>query len=110
MKVLMESVLTGQLAPLPSCYSRELQELCYSILVADPNQRPSIAQLFETPYMQQILSDYEHSALQSPAIEEETKAMIAQGIADIRAIRPPSQSNSPSHGGENGAGKGNSEQ
>ena len=109
MKVLMESVLTGQLAPLPSRYSKELQELCYSILVPDPNQRPSIAELFQKPYMQQILSDYEHSSLTSPAIDNETKVLIQQGIADIRAIRPPSASNNKRVANSDGADGGAAE-
>jgi len=90
MKLLMETVLKGAIPELPPHYSPELRQLCLSILVPDPNSRPSIADLFQTPYLQKVLSDYEKSAAASTLIPAETKQMIEQAVADIRAIRPDS--------------------
>lgn len=88
MKPLMDSVLKGQIAPLPDHYSEDLRNLCNAMLIADPNDRPSIAKLFERPYLQKLLNDFEKSALASSHIDDETKVLITENIKEARDMKP----------------------
>jgi serine/threonine protein kinase len=88
MKALMETVLKGTIAPLPEQYSPELRDVCMALLVPDPNKRLSLAELFQRPYIVKILDDFEKSALASQLIDEDSKTLIRDNIAEIRSIKP----------------------
>eukprot|EP00744_Colponema_vietnamica_P008309 GILI01011862.1.p1 GENE.GILI01011862.1~~GILI01011862.1.p1 ORF type:complete len:446 (-),score=131.40 GILI01011862.1:219-1556(-) len=95
MRALMESVLSGKMAPLPSKFSPELQEVVRAILVEDPNKRPSIAELFQLPQMVKLLRDFEKSVQNSQLITADTKKQIQDNIREIREA-PVNESN-PAH-------------
>uniref|UniRef100_A0A7S1QLY7 non-specific serine/threonine protein kinase n=1 Tax=Neobodo designis TaxID=312471 RepID=A0A7S1QLY7_NEODS len=90
MKPLMESILKGQIPPLPSHFSQDLRDLCISMLEPDPNKRPSIALLFQKPYLQKLLNDFEKSAAASTLIDADTKALIKENIQEAREMKPDS--------------------
>lgn len=73
--------------PLPSKFSKDLQEVCMSILNPDPNIRPSIQQVLETPYCKKLLSDFERSVEASPLIDAATKASILKDLSEAGAQR-----------------------
>jgi serine/threonine protein kinase len=88
MKPLMDSVLKGQAPPLPQHFSQDLRDLCTAMLTPDPNQRPSIASLFQRPYLQKLLNDFEKSAAASTLIDAQTKALIKDNIQEARDMKP----------------------
>jgi serine/threonine protein kinase len=88
MKPLMESILKGSIPPLPSHFSQDLRDLCTSMLEPDPNKRPSIAALFERPYLQKLLNDFEKSASASTLIDADCKALIKANIQEAREMKP----------------------
>eukprot|EP00672_Neobodo_designis_P017269 CAMPEP_0174850900 /NCGR_PEP_ID=MMETSP1114-20130205/21199_1 /TAXON_ID=312471 /ORGANISM="Neobodo designis, Strain CCAP 1951/1" /LENGTH=434 /DNA_ID=CAMNT_0016085391 /DNA_START=30 /DNA_END=1334 /DNA_ORIENTATION=- len=55
MKGLMAKVNAGEYPPLPDKYSQDLKDVVKFILVTDANQRPSIAEIFELPYIKEGL-------------------------------------------------------
>jgi serine/threonine protein kinase len=88
MKPLMDSVLKGQIPPLPTHFSQDLRDLCLSMLVPDPNKRPSIASLFQKPYLEKLLADFEKSAVASALIDAETKKLIKENIKEAHDMKP----------------------
>ncbi|CAL5973743.1 Kinase [Hexamita inflata] len=57
MKELNRNVLKGQYAPLPAKYSKELRELCYSMLSNNPDKRPSVKEIFIQPFVEDHFKD-----------------------------------------------------
>ena len=84
MRALMDSVMAGDIPPLPDKFSNHLKEIVHAILVPDPNQRPNVAQLFAMPQMKKLLEDFEFSVNSSKLITDEQKKQIAENIKEIR--------------------------
>lgn len=84
MKNLMDSVLSGHMLPLPTKFSPDLQAVAMAMLQADPNKRPSIAEVFQLPHMVKLLRDFETSVKKSPFITDELKRQIQENINEIR--------------------------
>ncbi|CUE73253.1 serine-threonine protein kinase, putative [Bodo saltans] len=87
MRALMECVLSGNIPPLPTKFSSDLRAVCLAMLNPDPNQRPSIAELFAMPQMVKLLRDFEKSAQASPLINDELKKQIQDNINEIRETK-----------------------
>lgn len=87
MRALMECVLSGNIPPLPTKFSSDLRAVCLAMLNPDPNQRPSIAELFVMPQMVKLLRDFEKSAQASPLINDELKKQIQDNINEIRETK-----------------------
>ena len=100
MRALMDSVLSGKMPPLPEKFSPELQGIVKAILIQDPNNRPSIAELFHMPQMVKLLRDFEKSVQSSQLINAETKKQIQENINEIRAT--PVNDSSATHVGRVG--------
>jgi len=100
MRPLMESVLSGKMAPLPTKFSADLHAVCLAMLQPDPNTRPSIAELFHMPQMVKLLRDFERSARSSPLISDELKKQIQENINEIRET--PANETSTTHVGHVG--------
>ncbi|CAL6051499.1 Kinase [Hexamita inflata] len=49
LKMLLVKILDGKYQPIPSTYSKELQQIVAYMLQKDPNNRPSVAQLVQNP-------------------------------------------------------------
>ena len=49
MRDLVQNVMSGNVDPLPEVYSKELRDLCLSLLSLDPEKRPSVPEVFECP-------------------------------------------------------------
>lgn len=84
MKGLMAKVNAGEYAPLPTHYSRELQDLVRFILVTDANQRPSIAELLEQPFVKKGLSVLSDTLQKNTRISAEVKADFERQIAIVQ--------------------------
>ena len=85
MRALSEAVMTNKRdCELPPQYSHQLKELCNIMLQADPNRRPSCAQLFKLPHMVKLLSDFETSVDNSQLVSDALKRKIRENIAEIR--------------------------
>lgn len=84
MRALMDSVMAGDIPPLPDKFNNNLKEIVHAILVPDPNKRPSMAELFHMPQMKKLLSDFEYSVNNSALISADAKVQIAENIKEIR--------------------------
>eukprot|EP00796_Vickermania_ingenoplastis_P003396 gene3396-biopygen2123 len=51
MKGLMNKVLSGEYDPLPEVYSQDFRDVVRKILTCDPNERPSVHDIFRIPYV-----------------------------------------------------------
>lgn len=85
MRALSEAVMSNRRdCDLPPQYSPQLRELCDIMLNADPNQRPSCAELFKLPQMVRLLTDFETSVNSSQLVPDEVKRQVAENIREIR--------------------------
>ncbi|GET91954.1 serine/threonine-protein kinase a, putative [Leishmania tarentolae] len=85
MRALSEAVMNNRRdCELPQHYSRPLKDLCNIMLRADPNQRPSCAQLFKLPYMMKLLLDFGTSVDNSQLVSDALKKKIHANICEIR--------------------------
>ncbi|CAM40756.1 putative serine/threonine-protein kinase a [Leishmania braziliensis MHOM/BR/75/M2904] len=85
MRALSEAVMCSKRdCELPQHYSRALKELCNIMLRADPNLRPSCAQLFKLPYMMKLLMDFGTSVDNSQLVSDSLKTKIHTNICEIR--------------------------
>jgi len=88
MNGLKETVLKMEWSgPIPSKFSKDLQDVCYAILNPDPNARPSVSAILEMPYIKKILHDFERSVQSSPLIDEATKVRIVKDLKDAAEER-----------------------
>lgn len=85
MKGLMAKVLNGEYPPLPEKYSKEFRDVVKFILVVDANQRPSIADIFEVPYIKEGLRVFLETVKKNTRIPEETKAELQAHVTQIQA-------------------------
>lgn len=53
--LLVQSIVRGQVPPLPQAYSTELKALTLSLLSTDPQSRPSAAQALGLPFMRRFM-------------------------------------------------------
>jgi len=97
MNDLMDNVLNHRLPPLPQHYSPQLREVCLMLLDDDSTRRPSIAPVFQLPYVQKLLDDFEFSVKTSAQIAEDLKVHVVDDIQDIR--QTPLDVNSTAHTG-----------
>jgi serine/threonine protein kinase len=88
MRALMDSVMQGNIPPLPDKYGEGLKNIVAAMLVPDANKRPNTVQLFNMPAMKKLLADFEFSVNNSPLISAEDKQQIAENIKEIRETRP----------------------
>jgi len=85
MKGLMAKVLNGEFPPLPEKYSQEFRDVVRQILVVDANQRPSIAQVFEIPFIKEGLRVFMETVRKNTRIPEPIKEGLVQHVAQILA-------------------------
>jgi len=85
MKGLMAKVNAGDYAPLPDKYSRELHDLVRFILVTDANQRPSIAEIFEQPYVRKGLTVLAETLQKNARISPEVKKQFEEHISTVQS-------------------------
>ena len=76
MKSLMNKVLSGDYPPLPEKYSQELRDVIKFLLVTDANERPSIAEVFDLPYMQQGLKLFMETVRKNTRIADSAKESL----------------------------------
>jgi len=81
---LRDDVLMCLPPALPDTFSKELRDICMSMLQLDPNKRPGTTEIMRTEYMQKVLRNFEKSSLASRHIDEETKLLIKSNIAEMR--------------------------
>eukprot|EP00760_Papus_ankaliazontas_P011599 PhM_4_TR14873/c0_g1_i1/m.30110/K08857/NEK1_4_5; NIMA (never in mitosis gene a)-related kinase 1/4/5 len=82
MKGLMQRVLSGEYTPIPSQYSKEVSDLVRSILTVDPNSRPSMAQIFQNPYVQTTAKKLADAVDKNSKISQEFKVTLRQCIEE----------------------------
>lgn len=80
MKSLMNKVLTGEYPPLPEKYSQELKDVVKFLLVVDPNKRPSIADVFDLPYMKQGLRLFIDTVKKNARINDSAKESLEKHV------------------------------
>lgn len=88
MKGLMAKVVSGDFPPLPDKYSQEFRDVVKFILVTDANQRPSVSQIFELPYIKEGLRVFVETVKKNTRIPENIKTALADHVAQIQASKP----------------------
>jgi serine/threonine protein kinase len=94
MKGLMAKVVSGDFPPLPEKYSQEFRDVVKFILVTDANQRPSVPQIFELPYIKEGLRVFVETVKKNTRISDSVKAALAEHVAQIQASKPAEGSSS----------------
>eukprot|EP00760_Papus_ankaliazontas_P005124 PhM_4_TR12404/c0_g1_i1/m.98954/K08857/NEK1_4_5; NIMA (never in mitosis gene a)-related kinase 1/4/5 len=82
MKELMQKVLTKEIPPIPSHYSPAMSELVKAILVIDPKQRPSIADIFQIEYVRQSLKALNDVVKRNSRIPAQMKESLEKSITE----------------------------
>jgi serine/threonine protein kinase len=82
MKELMQKVLTKEIPPIPSHYSPAMAELIKAILIIDPKQRPSIADIFQIEYVKQNLKALGDVISRNARIPQAMKDSLGKSIAE----------------------------
>jgi len=95
MKGLMAKVLNGDFPPLPEKYSADFRDVVKKILVVDANQRPSIAQIFEIPYIKEGLRVFCETVQKNTRISQPNKEALLAHVAQIEQGRPSDSSSAP---------------
>eukprot|EP00759_Apiculatamorpha_spiralis_P015742 PhF_6_TR22319/c0_g1_i1/m.31592/K08857/NEK1_4_5; NIMA (never in mitosis gene a)-related kinase 1/4/5 len=80
-KQLKEKVLLGHYDPPPSQYSEALRALVPLILVADPNRRPNLRELFQQPVVREGLKNLTETLKRNTAIPEATRRQLIDSAA-----------------------------
>ena len=83
--LLVQSIVRGQVPPLPQAYSTELKALTLSLLSTDPQSRPSAAQALGLPFMRRFM------------ISKVIEFRKAEGSARRYLSAPPPPPPLPSH-------------
>ncbi|CCD12622.1 unnamed protein product [Trypanosoma congolense IL3000] len=83
MKGLMSKVLSGSYAPLPQSFSPEFRRVVDSILVVDPNQRPSVRGIFQMPYVNNGLKMFVPALKRNEHVSDTIKELILSQVAEI---------------------------
>jgi serine/threonine protein kinase len=93
---LVKNVMTGHVDPLPELYSKELRELCMSMLNLDPEKRPSITDIFEIPVVrQQGLSKLLTSVPRLTTVAEPIRRQIIEDVEQVLASTAPPATAAP---------------
>eukprot|EP00455_Lapot_gusevi_P056337 TRINITY_DN9339_c0_g1_i2.p1 TRINITY_DN9339_c0_g1~~TRINITY_DN9339_c0_g1_i2.p1 ORF type:complete len:405 (-),score=117.51 TRINITY_DN9339_c0_g1_i2:201-1328(-) len=87
MKGLMAKVLNGEFPALPEKYSADFRDVIRQILVVDANQRPSVAQIFEIPFVKEGLKVFQETVRKNTRIPEPTKEALITHVGQILAGR-----------------------
>jgi len=95
MKGLMAKVLNGDFPPLPEKYSADFRDVVKKILVVDANQRPSIAQIFEIPYIKEGLKVFAETVQTNTRISQPIKDALLAHVAQIEQGRATDSSSGP---------------
>ena len=80
MKGLMAKVLAGEYPALPDRFSQGLKDVVRVMLTIDANQRPSIAEIFEMPYIREGLAGLMDTIRKNSRIPDETKAAFQEHV------------------------------
>ena len=83
LSMVIDADFRDRLAPLPSCFSPELRELCLALLQPDPDRRPCASEILQRPFVQQVLKDFEAHVTSSAMIDETVKASVKQNIHEL---------------------------
>ena len=51
MKGLVQKILKGNYPPIPEVYSKDLKKLIAELLTTDPNKRPNLSKILDTPFL-----------------------------------------------------------
>lgn len=85
MKGLMAKVVSGDYPPVPEKYSQEFRDVIKFILVTDANQRPSVNQIFELPYIKEGLRVFVETVKKNSRISDPIKAALADHVTSIQS-------------------------
>lgn len=77
---LISNICRGRRQPLPTSFSEELRSVCDRLLSVDPQQRPSLRQLFEEPFIRTNLQTLQRSVERHNRIPENVRHEISEAI------------------------------
>nr|Q08942.1 RecName: Full=Putative serine/threonine-protein kinase A [Trypanosoma brucei brucei]AAB59252.1 protein kinase [Trypanosoma brucei] len=83
LKGLMSKVLAGTYAPLPDSFSSEFKRVVDGILVADPNDRPSVREIFQIPYINKGLKLFVQALKKNERISDSVKEVLVTQVSEI---------------------------
>lgn len=83
MKGLMAKVLRGEYDPLPEEYSQDFRDVVRKILTCDPNERPSVHDIFRIPYIAEGLKVFMHTVKKNTRIAESLKDALISHVTGI---------------------------
>lgn len=83
MKGLMSKVLSGEYDPLPENYSQGFRDVVRKILTCDPNERPSVRDIFRIPYIAEGLKVFMHTVKKNTRIAEALKEALIAHVTEI---------------------------
>lgn len=83
MKGLMLKVLSGEYDPLPTNYSQGFRDVVRTILTCDPNERPSVHDIFRIPYISEGLKVFMHTVKKNARIADDLKTALITHVTDI---------------------------
>lgn len=77
---LINNICHSNRQPLPTCFSEELRTICDQLLSVNPDQRPSLRQLFRQPFIGTNLQTLQRSVERHNRIPEEVRRDISQCV------------------------------
>lgn len=83
MKGLMAKVLSGEYEPLPDVFSQEFRDVVRKILTCDPNERPSVHDIFRIPYIAEGLKVFMHTIKKNVRIADGLKDALIGHVSGI---------------------------
>lgn len=85
MRALMAKVLEANFPPLPDKYSPAFCAVVKAVLCVDANERPSISDIFQMPFIQEGLRVFLRTIRKNTRIPEDVKDSLSKHVSEILA-------------------------